>query len=486
MGKNKIDKKFRSKLLEEIGPIFNQYVMDGEASIASFTQVNMNIDDLETVLKVHYLMPYQTPEEEEEKLDVIDFMKTVKKRIREINTIIKKEKERFQGGEVKGKIDFSGTFKERMMNNPFDETLFICNIIDRSFDNDENKVLKAFLEVVWEILNSDMIEDKLEYEYLKKYWIDKKDIGGDKVSFKGLLGNLLKNNIYLRNIKVDKEKIIRDNRLLNDVSKSRNKLYSEAAELLKRYKKVVINKDINPSEAKELLRHTFIKPNSMDLLFELYWALRIIDEVSDENPNLKTIHKKANLIAYWEKDDYNYKLYHRCSGRGKIGINFKESGKEILKVLEKSDVDINGKKITDTFIGRELKIMKYFEELNDNTKLWGGNQPDIILEKICKDTDETEKIFVGEVKYSQEEEYDAKTGMKELLEYMSLIGNEEDYFENQEDLFQGLSKVNGALFIKENAKVGKITDNETKSEHIQIIHHNREEGWDDLKEMLDL
>lgn len=486
MGKNEIDEEFRSELLEKIGPIFNQYIMGGEASIASFTKVNMNIDDLETVLKVHYLMPYQTTEDEEEKLDVIDFMKTVRKRIREINTIIKKEKERFQGGEVKGKIDFSRTFKERMMNNPFDETLFVCNIIDRSFDNDENKVLKAFLEVVWEILNSDMIEDKLEYEYLKKYWIDKKDISGDEVSFKEVLGNLLKNNIYLRNIKVDKEKIIRDERLLNDVSKSRNKLYSEAAELLKRYKKVVINKDINKSEAKELLRHTFIKSNRMDLLFELYWSLRIIDDVSDGTPNLKTIHKEANLIAYWEKDDYNYKLYHRCSGRDKIGIDFIENGKRILKVLEKSDIDINGKKITDTFIGRELKIMKYFEENDNNVKLWGGNQPDIILEKICKDSNETKKIFVGEVKYSKKETYDAKNGLKELLEYMSLIGNEEYYFENQENLFQGLDKVNGALFIKENAEVRKITDNETKSDHIQIIHHNKEEDWDDLKEMLDI
>jgi len=478
------EEKFRDRLLEEIGPIFNQYIMNGDLSVTPFTkQIDMNIDDLDTLLKIHFLMPYKTNNRENNKLDVIDFMKNLEKRIRRINTSIKKEKEKYQGGNLKGKIDFSRTFKERLMHNPFDETMFICNLIDKDFNTDENKVLKTFLEILWEILNSDKIKSILEYDYLYEHWIKERDVEGDRTSFKEILERILEMNIYLRNIDIKNETVIEDERLLNDVSKSRNSLYREAAELLIRYKDVIINRDIDDSEARELLKHTFIKPKKNDVLFELYWTLRIVDEFNETKPRFKPIQTGKNIIAYWETDEYEYKIYHNSSGSKNIGIKFREDYSIILDKLKNSNFRINGKKIMDTFIGRELKIMEHFNEMGDQIKLWHGNQPDIIFEKKLKDTGEIEDIFIGEVKYSDDEYYDAKNGMKELLEYISLIGKDE-YYETSNNLFQNLAKTKGALFVKEKAKVGKITD--TVSDNIKIIHFDNREEWDSLRTMLGL
>jgi len=481
--------KLREKLLKEIGPIFSQYVMDGKVNTAPFSkEIDLNIDDLDTVLKVHFLLPLKEDGEGKERLDVLDFMDNLKERIREIKTTIRKEKERFQGGEIRGKIDFSGTLKERLTNNMYDETVFICNLIDKNYNTDENQVLKAFLLTLQSILKSDKIKKILENEkneYIYDVWKRKRNINGVKTTYVNILDRILENNIYLRKIGVDKEDILKDERKIHRVAKSRNNLYSEAAKLLIRYKRIIINRDVGEEEARELLRNTFIKPERIDVLFELYWALSIVKEYKKQtDAELKPIGDISgdNILAEWEKEGSNFEIYYRSSGG--LDFSFKEDHEDIIKKLGKSSLEVNDRHITESFIGRELKIMGHFNEMGDQIKLWFGNEPDIILKETKKgNNEEVKKIFIGEVKNTENKDY-AKQGLKELLEYISLVGMKGEYFEKRENLFKDLKKVNGALFLRKNTQVGKITD--TASEDIEIIHFDDEKEWDSLKEIFDL
>jgi len=464
--------------------------MDGQIKPSPFSkEVDMNIDDLETILKIHFLMPIRDKPELEDKLDVIEFMKELQDRIRKIKTTIRKEKERFQGGEIKGKIDFESTLKERLTNGSLDETVFICNLIDKNYNTDENQVLKTLLLTLQSILKSDKIKEVLKKDYLKKYWKEKKIIKGVETSYENILDKMLENNIYLRRISVDEEKVLKDERKLRRVAKSRNNLYSEAAELLIRYKKIMIDRDLDSTEAQELLRNTFIIPKKMDVFFELYWTIKIVKEYKKQSESfeLKPIAEftEKNIVAGWEYEDYIYEIYYRVGMGADLDFSFRKKVKNIIEGLESCNVKINGTNLFDTFIGRELKIIKHFDKMGDEMeRLWGGSQPDIVLKKIDKSTDNLEEIFIWEVKYTEKKNY-AKDGMKELLEYISLVGlDDKAYTEKSENLFEELEKVKGALFVKEHTEVGNITD--TKSEHIKIIHHNNDEEWESLKMMLDL
>jgi len=474
----------QEELLKEIGPIFSQYVMDeGVVDTAPFSkEVDLNIDDIDTILKLHFLLPNQ------QRKDVIDFMKNLQDRIRRIKTTIKNEKERFEGGNIKGKIDFSNTLKERLTNNPFDKTVFICNMIDKNYNTPENLVLKTLLKKIQSILESDKIKEIIKNDYISEHWLKNKEIDGIQTTYKDILEGILEMNIYLRRINIEDEQVLENERMMRRVAKSRNDLYSDAANLLIWYKNLIIDRDIDSTEAKELLKNTFIKPKRMELLFELYWNLKIVDEFRDElDPNFKPIGSlsKENIIAEWEDYRYNYKIFHNSSAG--LDFTFREDFQDIIDVLKDNDIELNGKQLMNTFVGRELKIMKHFDLMGDKIKLWNGDQPDIILKKINKETEEIEDTFIGEVKYSEKDDSktQAKNGMKELLEYVSLVGADDDhYFERSEDLFQKLENVKGALFVEKETEVGKIED--TKSKNLEIVHYDDEENWKDLKKMLEI
>jgi len=471
-----VNKKFEESLIEEIAPLFTQYVMEGVLDPKpNLEDINMDIDDLDTLLKYDYIL----------RRDLKEFMKNLERRLRNIRTTIKKEEETFKGGRTKGKIDFSSTLKERLSSNPFDETIFVCNVIDKEFNTDENIVLKTFLKTVSEILKICDENKLLNLDYSRDFWIDE-NVEGTENTFREFIDGILEMNIYLRQINIEDKQVIENERLLYNVSKSRNHLYSEAAKLLLYYKKVIYDRDLDPTEAENLLKRFFKKPKEMSVLFELYWSLKIVDEFKRvTNPKFKPIGVLTtdNVIAEWKIGNYNYIMFHTTSGSKEIKINFRENCKKVIELIENSD-----KKIMDTFIGRELKIMEYFKEMGDEIKLWGGNQPDIILEKRDKETNDILEVFVGEVKYtdkphdSNNATSQAKNGLKELLEYIAFIGDDDQCFEKSENLFDNLGKVKGGLFLKSKINAGKIE--ETGSDFIRIIHHNNEEDWDELKKMI--
>jgi hypothetical protein len=404
-------------LLEEVADDFNQFLMYG--NLSSFTQKiepNLNIDNLAKLLRIHYVL---TMSKDGGRVGVIDFVEQLTERLRRIKTTVKKETERFEG-EVKGRINWKHTIRDRYNRNPKDRSSFICDKREINYDIAENLVLKSLLQIIHNIIYYDLnVAFENRYKWLKG-WVEEKGL-------KEILNQLFFRNVYLKRINLSESAVTE--RMINKSSKSRSALYREAAELLARYRKLMTY-ELDSSEAKELLNNTFIEPDKADTLFELYWIIKIIKQF--KNPKFHLIERGTNIVASWEIGQETYKIFHDSVG----SFEFNED----IDKISRSLID------KDNFLGRELKVLGKIEQLTGKKadNLWGG-RPDIILEKHDKDG-RLVSIFIGEVKYTQDRGY-AIQGLKELLEYMALIKKNGTYVEKYKHLFDGLIKIKGCLFL---------------------------------------
>jgi len=172
-------------------------------------------------------------------------------------------------------------------------------------------------------------------------------------------------------------------------------------------------------------------PDKLDVLFELYWAIKLIRQFDSKDVRFQLIKPGNNLIATWELHDDIYKLYHDSIGKFKFSENVEGLAEKLSE--------------HDNYLGRELKVLGQLEDMAGKTEsLWGG-RPDILLEK-CDKSGKLLSVFIGEIKYTDDNGY-AVQGLRELLEYMALIKEKYKYTEDYIDLFDKLKVVRGCLFI---------------------------------------
>jgi hypothetical protein len=409
-------------LLDEIAEDFTQYLKSGNLNIGSFSKKidpNLNIDNVEKLLKIHFVL---TERRDKNEVGVIDFIDQLSERIRRIKTTVKKRTDLFKG-EIKGRVCWKDTLNYRYNQNPKDKTLFICDRREKNYEISENLVLKRLLQVIHGIVYEDLrvaIEEK--YEWVKGWTIEEEKL-------KEMLNRIFFRNVYLRRIDLTNIKIT--DRMISRAKRSRQPLYREAATLLSRYRKLM-NYEFDPEEAKKLLENTFIKPEKIEVLFELYWVIKIIKD-NFENPKFRLIVPGENVVAEWESGEYLYKIYHDSCG----SFQFKESIRYLDEQLEDKD----------NYLGRELKVIEELERIAKKhlqDTLWGG-RPDIILEKYDAEG-KIVSLLIGEVKYTDDKAY-AIQGLKELLEYIALIKESGRYRVKYENLFENLEKIRGCLFL---------------------------------------
>jgi len=381
---------------------------------------NLNIDSIEKLLKIHFVL---TRKDSNNEVGVIDFVENLASRLRRIRTTVIQRPELFLG-EVKGRIRWKETLSRRYSQDPDDKSIFICDRTLKEYDIPENLVLKKLLQIIHNIIYSDLdFAIKNEYKWLRE-WTKEKEL-------REILDQLFYRNVYLKRINLSNARI--NDRMLNIAAKSRVPLYREAAILLSRYKDLMDYK-LDADEAKELLNNTFIMPDKLDVLFELYWAIKLIRQFDSEEVRLQLIEPGNNLIAIWELHDDKYYLYHDSIGKsGKF--KFSENIEGLAEKLSEHD----------NYLGRELKVLSQLEDMVGKTEsLWGG-RPDILLEKYDK-KGKLISVFIGEVKYTDDKGY-AVQGLRELLEYMALIKEKDKYTEDYIDLFDKLKVVRGCLFV---------------------------------------
>ena len=413
------------QLLAEVANDFSQYLMKGEfMDIGSFTEKiepNLNIDNIEKLLRIHFVLTKKQQHTNRE-VGVIDFIEELPQRMRRIKTTVKQKTETLNG-EVKGRIRWKDTLEARFNRNPKDTTTYVCDLRQRNYAIPENLVLKELLGIIHGIVETDLKGAfDAEYPWLNQ-WIDKKQL-------RNALKQLYLRNVYLKRIDLSNNKIT--DRVIGRAINSRVPLYREAALLLSEYRRLM-NFELNPEEARELLTNTFIGPDRTEVLFELYWTLKIIKQYG--HVKLQLIEPGKNIVAKWKSDDHEYIIYHDCTGSRDFGF------KEVINELEKVLADK-----TDNYFGRELKVFKEFNQMtNGNQTVWGG-RPDIVLEKYSLRDNKLESTFLGEVKYTNNREY-AEQGLRELLEYIALIRYNGKYFTAYNNLFGGQDDIRGCLFL---------------------------------------
>lgn len=410
------EKPLEEHLIEEISQDFFTYLKAGKLGTKTLQQKletpNLNINKIKKLFRIHFLL----------KEDVQSFVEQLPRRVRNIKTSTTKKTETFRG-KVKGRISWKQTYSKRYQKNPNSKTLFACGQVEKNYDIAENKVLKKLLHTIKDILENDMkpLLDK-ERSYVEPW------IKSNKKLPKTVI-NTYSRNVYLRRIK-DPEEIKVTEKMLTRVLKSRQEIYKEAAKHLLSYKKIM-EYELDPQEAEDLLKNTFIKPNKKETLFELYWIMKIIQQQTKDVELHILDSQQESVVAKWEKEGSAYTLYHDATGRSTFSEKYSDLAQRI------------GDK--DTYIFRQLQVLKELEHLigKESDSLWGG-RPDIILEKTTKQGHK--HIFIGEVKYSENDKTN-KQGLRELLEYIAHIRDtKKEYRTPKENLFSPKSHIKGSLF----------------------------------------
>jgi hypothetical protein len=407
-------------LLNKIASHFNQYLKQGKRfDPRSFTQhidPNLNINRIDRLLRIHFIL---TKTENDTQVGVIDFVNNLPDRIRRIKTTVKLNRILIDG-EVRGKIEWCKTFQVRNNQDPKNKSLFVCNQIERDYDIPENLVLKRLLQIIHDIIFNELQIETKKYDWLNE-WVDEKGL-------KEVIKLVYLRNVYVKRVDLKDFKI--NERVINQSLKSRIPLYREAAVLLSRYYKLM-NYDLDDTEAKSLLKNTFIQPKDPNKLFELYWIIEIIQNF--KNVQLELLEEGCTCVAHWKHNNSSYEIYHNSVMDA--GFNFDTEIKNPTNSLGEGD-----------YFNREYKIIRKYEELT--TKKYLGNlRPDIILKR--KNSDGIlDLILIGEVKYTKDIYY-AHEGLQKLLTYVSLIREKSEYIDNDASIFSLAGRIRGCLFIDE-------------------------------------
>jgi hypothetical protein len=412
-------KTSKDELLNEVMEDLLIYLKSGKLSIKSFiNKLNLNIDSLDDLIKIHFLLDE----------DVKCFICKLPELIRMFKTSTITITNDYIC-EIKGNIVWDNTIKKRI--NQYEPLLYVCNEIDKLYNTKKNIVLKTFIKTVYNIIIDCNMQRFVSYEWYKD---------GQKIN--NIIKQTYEKNIYFK--KINTENTIITDRMLMDVSKDRNELYSTAANLLIKLKRLLNEK--NDTMIRELFSKTFIEISDIETLFELYWVIKLIKENTTQ-ANMLLIDDKNNIIASWLDNNYLYKIYHDSTGSDKLLFRIYrdeviKSDNEYLKRMVKSK----------DFSQNIAKKIGY----NISDDFWRG-RPDILIEKIDKKSDKIVKIIIGEVKYTSDINYMLK-GLQELAEYIYLIKNT-DIVDNYIIENEGNSdiEIEGILFA-DKVKIDKDLD----------------------------
>ncbi|KKL66400.1 hypothetical protein LCGC14_2145350 [marine sediment metagenome] len=327
---NETNNKKNDKILNEIAKDLSFYLLNGNLTsfIENIEPNLLNINKIEKILRIHFIL---TEKSEYCKIGVVDFIKNLSTRMRRIKTIINPTPE-ILDGEVKGRINWKRTLNLRNKNYPVGDRLYVCDRRNKDYNISENLVLKKLLSIVYNIIFEDL--GKIVEKRPKNHWLFKwLDLQERNKCLIDEFFEIFHKNIYLKRISIKNKKIT--NRMLIKASKSRILIYREASYLLKKYYNLM-NFNLEPKEAKYLLKNTFILPERISVLFELYWVIKIIRSSNLNNENnfkfeLREYNK--NLVANWILDDFEYKIYHDSTGNFKLS----EKTQDIKKIIKNGE-----------------------------------------------------------------------------------------------------------------------------------------------------
>jgi hypothetical protein len=391
----------KQQLLEEVSEFLAAYLKSGRFGFASFIKkLNLNINNIEQLLRIHFIL----------KPEIKRFAQELPNRIRKFktSTIVKNE---ILTGLVKGQINWTKTINHRLNTNPKDRTTFSCNEKYRNYTIKENLVLKEVIDIIYSILNEISWDKVSKYSWMNEWLV-----------IKPQFETLYLKNVYLK--RINNKGLFATDRMILEVLNHRNPLYREAAELLLSYRKIM-NYKLNQKEVTKLLADTFISPNKEEVLFELYWVIKMIKS-NTKDAELNIIDGKNQIVASWITDNYKYDIYHDSTGSNDLKFLVK------WDEVQYSNNEYLNRKVLSMQDSKRLAESYFNFSLHDS--MWSG-RPDFLVEVREIHSNNMVKIVIGEVKYTKNRDY-AVQGMRELIDYIWLIKDREMNYINHGDYSQ--------------------------------------------------
>jgi hypothetical protein len=419
----------KTELIDDLTDDIASYVMHGEfpedqlAVDLKHEGLDERFEDFELLMDLHFIL----------KPEVVKFVQRLPERIRSVKTQTKNVSKTSRGT-VEGRIDWSSTIKERYSGNPGDNSLFVTENRTEHYDIDENIVLKKLLSVIYETLQEAREYFEKDYAWVNDRWKEEEDLVDE-------MERIFERDVHVKRISKPEEYEPTD-RMLNTAEDSRQQIYREAASLLNKRNRIF---DGNKDEITELLNDTAITPDDEETLLELFVLFRFIstiDNIESEDFSLATIESGSQRIATMESEEKEIAVYHDSSARD-LDIEFKFDPEE--------DSDEPYSRPEEV----ELKSREIIGDYFDKKPREVTGRPDVILVEIRDKHSEKREYFITEVKNSTNEKT-IKRGIKEALEYLAFLRNEDNFIYDREDL--GGEK-SGLLVVQDFEDEGRGTQN---------------------------
>lgn len=405
MKENINEKILKMEMIEEIKEELIAYFRQGFINPTYFFEFDhIQFNGLYDILKIHFLLTKK----------VEKYIFQLDKNIRNIKNSTRLEKNLYHG-EIRGSIDWNKTIEYRANTLYKDRSRFICDNVDKLYNTKENIILKKAMSIIYNLIHVELDMDRFK----DRDWYK----NGEKYSH--IISNIYNSNVYIKRIDISKINITP--KMIQDVLKSRNKLYRDSASIIKFYNDIM---SMEKEHINNLFSETFIELKSIDEVFEFYCIFKYIRNKFDQsNIKYNIIDGDEKYLASLEDEEYIYKIYHNRTASKYLKFNI-----DIDELKNSNNIHVN-KKIAS--LDRKNEIYNLLEGNSLSSSFWSG-RPDLLILKLDKDFN-LKELEIGEVKHTSNKDY-MYQGLEELLDYMNLVrANKNSYI--------GEFDIKGILFV---------------------------------------
>lgn len=421
----------RAELIDTVSKDLFAYVMHGsipEEHVASQIKpegLDERFEDFEALVDLHFVL----------RPAVVDFVEALPQRVRSIKTQTKNVTTASRGG-INGRINWESTLTTRASSAPGDRSLFVCDTRHESYDIDENVVLKRLLSLIYTTLDDAEFYLQQEYDWITDRWQENLELVDQ-------MRELFERNVHVTRIREPAAYEPTD-RMLQRAETARNKIYRDAAFLLREHRSA---RGGDVAALRSLLEETTITPDDEETLFELYVLfqyVKAIEDHQDGDATVATIQTDRQEVARIESEDgVDVVLYHDNSAADR-NLSFKPWP------TEKDNSDLTRSELIKIESQRVLE--QYFLERDFEQQT---NRPDVIVLEIRHD--DTYEYLVTEVKNSTTSQT-IREGVQETLEYVAFLRKNEELVFSDSPFGTGW---NGILIVQD------LADEETQPVHDQ-------------------
>ena len=256
----KIDESNIDVILEDIKEFLQLYLFKGNVSLNDETVEDLfelSHDDLITLKTVHFLLSDE----------VRNLVKILPQLVRNLAHSTQRETKILRGN-VRGRIDWGSTLKERYSQGFNDKSLFVCNPPSKFYDLEENQLLKFLLKRIRYLK-----ENYLNFIDPETFDIEKVDKNNDWytiVNDNVQMARLTLRKVYFNDI----SDVLIKPKHLRKCMRNRNLLYHYVAKAYRLYDDLFVleNEDV----LKDLLSKRIIKTADGDKLYEIYVFFNLV------------------------------------------------------------------------------------------------------------------------------------------------------------------------------------------------------------------